>query len=235
VQRPEIDAERIGVHSVSFGSFWGLRFPAHDRRIRAIAAPAATCCAKYFLMDLQSPRWKQLFAYLTQSATEAELDAVMAVGEYDPRGPLDEAYRLFDQMTAPAELWVFADQHHMPAIGGGDSAASWAVPLHAVMCDWLRDRLAGKPLRHPGQVVYVEPSGAGPNSAEAALKRWWYETPQGDWHRTAAPAAASPRRKGAASGTAYAGGHHLVLSIHGWSAPESTRHAPVAADRATRR
>ncbi len=114
VKRPEIDAARVGVYAISFGAFWGLRFAAHDRRLRGIAAPAASVCEKYFLMDLESPRWKQLFAYLTQSKTEAELDTVMeamtleghldkiacptlfAVGEYDPRGPLDEVCRMFD-------------------------------------------------------------------------------------------------------------------------------------------
>ena len=40
VKRPEIDAAQIGVYSISLGSFWGLRFAARDRRIRAIAAPA---------------------------------------------------------------------------------------------------------------------------------------------------------------------------------------------------
>jgi len=79
-------------------------------------------------------------------------------------------------LTAPAELWVFADQHHMPSIGGADSAANWAAPLHSVMCDWLRDRFADKPLRHPGQVVYVEPNSGGPNSSAVALKRKWYES-----------------------------------------------------------
>ena len=195
VQRSEIDAKRIGVYSISLGSFWGLRFAARDRRIRAIAAPAVSCAEKYFLMDLESRRWKQLFAYLTQSKTEAELDAVMdamtlegymdkiacpallAVGEYDPRGPLDEVYRAFDQLKAPGELWVFADQHHMPSIGGGDSGTNnWAAPLHAAMCDWLRDRLTDKPLRHPGQVVYVEANSAGPNSSTVTLKRKWYES-----------------------------------------------------------
>jgi dipeptidyl aminopeptidase/acylaminoacyl peptidase len=194
VKRPEIDAGQVGVYAISLASFWGLRFAAHDRRIRAIAAPAASVAEKYFLMDLESPRWKQLFAYLTQSPTEAELDAVMAamtldgymsritcptllaVGEYDPRGPLDEVCRMFDQLKAPAELWVFADQHHMPSIGGGDSGTtSWAAPLHGAMCDWLRDRFADRPLRHPGQTVYVEASSAGPNSAAATLKRKWYE------------------------------------------------------------
>ena len=70
VRRPEIDAERIGVYSISLASSWGLRFAARDRRIRAIAAPAASVAEKYFLMDLESPRWKQLFAYTTQSKTE---------------------------------------------------------------------------------------------------------------------------------------------------------------------
>jgi hypothetical protein len=46
--------------------------------------------------------------------------------------------------------------------------------LHGTMCDWLRDRFADKPLRHPGQVVYVEPNSGGPNSAAVALKRKWY-------------------------------------------------------------
>jgi dipeptidyl aminopeptidase/acylaminoacyl peptidase len=194
VQRPEIDAEHIGVYGISLGSFWGLRFAARDRRIRAIAAPASTYCEKYFLMDLESPRWKQLFAYLTEAKTEAELDAVtsdmtldgymariacptlLAAGEYDPRSPLDEIYRMFDQLTAPAELWVFADQHHMPSIGGGESGANWAAPLHSVMCDWLRDRLANKPLQHPGQVVYVEANSAGPNSPTVVCKRKWYDS-----------------------------------------------------------
>ena len=83
---------------------------------------------------------------------------------------------MFDQLKAPAELWVFADQHHMPSIGGGDSGTNnWAAPLHGAMCDWLRDRFEDKPLRHPGQAVYVEASSAGPNAAKVTLKRKWYE------------------------------------------------------------
>ena len=65
----------------------------------------------------------------------------------------------------------------MPSIGGGDSGTNnWAAPLHGAMCDWLRDRLADKPLSHPGQVVYIESNSAGPNSATATLKRKWYES-----------------------------------------------------------
>jgi hypothetical protein len=83
---------------------------------------------------------------------------------------------MFDQLTAPAELWVFADQHHMPSIGGTESAGAPSAPLHSVMCDWLRDRFADKPLRHPGQVLYIEANSAGPNSPTVARKRQWYES-----------------------------------------------------------
>ncbi len=101
---------------------------------------------------------------------------LLAAGEYDPRSPIDEVYRMFDQLTAPAELWVFADQHHMPSIGGTESAGTPSAPLHGVMCDWLRDRFADKPLRHPGQVLYIEANSAGPNSPTVARKREWYES-----------------------------------------------------------
>ena len=186
--------KRIGVCGVSMGSFWGLRFAAHDSRVNAIAAPDATYCEKYFLMDLESPRWKQLFAYLTQASSEAELDAVLGqmtlvgymdkircpalltVGEFDPHGPLEEVFPVFEQLQAPAELWVFADQHHMPSIGGSESGTTWTAPLLGVMCDWLRDRLEGRPVQRSGQVVYVEAGGSGPNSPSAPTKRRWYES-----------------------------------------------------------
>jgi dienelactone hydrolase len=185
VSRPEIDAARIGLYATSFGSFWGMRAAAADQRFAAIAAPYVSVCDKYFLMTEEGPRWKQLFGYLTQSTTEAELDATMEamtmdgymeriacpallmVGEYDPRSPLQDVYRLFDQMTAPAELWVFADQHHQVAIGGESPAE--------ICCDWLLDRFQGKPLAHPGQALYLDQNGPGPNSPAAARKRIWYD------------------------------------------------------------
>ena len=98
---------------------------------------------------------------------------LMTVGEYDPRAPLDEMYPLFDQLKAPAELWVMADQHHSLSIGGG-KGPSWINASHGVVIDWLRDRLGGKPIAHPGQVLYVQ-GGSGPNSPNVQLKRKWYQ------------------------------------------------------------
>ena len=96
-------------------------------------------------------------------------------GEYDPRAPLEEVYRLFDQMKAPAELWVLADQHHNASVTAAARTVVWQVDMHAFVCDWLRERFNGVPVRHPGQVLYLEPSGGGPNSPSVSLKRRWFE------------------------------------------------------------
>ena len=75
-QRPEVDPQKIGVYALSFGSFWGMRIAATEHRIAAAACPWASFVDKYYLMTEESPRYKQLFAYLTQSSTEEELDKV---------------------------------------------------------------------------------------------------------------------------------------------------------------
>ena len=193
LKRPEIDREKIGVYALSFGSHWGMRIAATEHRIRALAAPWASYIDKYYLMTEESPRYKQLFAYLTQSSTEEELDRVvremtmegrmeqitcptlLVSGEYDPRAPIDEVYRLYDQMKAPAELWLLPDQHHNASVTGGSRSAVWEADMHAFVCDWLRERFNGVPVKHPGQVLYLEPSGAGPNSPSVSLKRRWFD------------------------------------------------------------
>lgn len=191
--RKEVDAKKIGVYALSFGSFWGMRIAATNRHVAAAAAPWASFVDKYYLMTEESPRYKQLFAYLTQSSTEAELDSVwqkmtmeglmdkitcptlIVAGEYDPRAPVDEVYRLFDEMKAPAELWVLPDQHHNGSITQKGRSSVWEADIHAFVCDWLRERFEGKPLKHPGKSLWIDPNGAGPNGPEISHKRRWFD------------------------------------------------------------
>ena len=100
---------------------------------------------------------------------------LLVSGEYDPRAPLEEVYRLFDQMQAPAELWVCADQHHNASISGAGRALVWQVDIHSFVCDWLRERFNGAPVKHPGKVLYLDASGAGPNSKNVSAKRRWFD------------------------------------------------------------
>jgi dienelactone hydrolase len=193
LKRPDIDGEKIGVYALSFGSHWGLRIGAKDHRIRALAAPWASFVDKYYLLTEESPRYKQLFAYLTQSSTEEELDRVVAAmkmddlmaqvqcptllvtGEYDPRAPVEEVLRLYDLMKAPRELWLLPDQFHNGSVTVKARNAVWEADIHAFACDWLRDRFNGVPLEHDGKVVWLDPSGAGPNATSVTYKRRWFD------------------------------------------------------------
>jgi hypothetical protein len=88
---------------------------------------------------------------------------------------VEEVLRLFDQMKAPAELWLMPDQHHNGSVTGAARSAVWEADIHAFVCDWLRERFEGKPVRHPGKVLYLEASGAGPNASIVATKRRWFD------------------------------------------------------------
>ena len=193
VKRPEINVEKIGVYALSFGSFWGMRMAAKERRLAAVAAPWASFVDKYYLMTEESPRYKQLFAYLTQAETEEELDRIVGemtmeglmdkitaptlivAGEYDPRAPVDEVYRLVDQMTAPVELWVLPDQHHNGSVTMKARSSVWEADIHAFVCDWLRERFNGAPMKHQGKTLWLDPSGAGPNGPGVTYKRRWFD------------------------------------------------------------
>ena len=193
VERPEIDPKKIGVYALSFGSYWGMRIAAKEKRLAAVAAPWASFVDKYYLMTEESPRYKQLFAYLTQTESEEELDRVVAemhmegrmekitaptllvTGEYDPRAPVSEVIRLFDQMKAPAELWLLPDQHHNGSITQKARSSVWEADIHAFVCDWLRDRFNGMPVKHPGKVMWIDPAGAGPNARTVSYKRRWFD------------------------------------------------------------
>jgi pimeloyl-ACP methyl ester carboxylesterase len=190
--RPEVDAERVALYSLSFGSYWGARFAATDDRLAANALVWASICDKYHLFEEESPRYKQLFAFLTGAGSEAELDEFIAgmdltdllprisaptlltVGEYDPRSPVDEVYALYDRIEAPAQLWVFADQHHGANLHGSDGN-QWYADHHSMTADWIRERLAGKPIDSPGETVYIEPLGVSPNDPRVAKRRQWFD------------------------------------------------------------
>jgi pimeloyl-ACP methyl ester carboxylesterase len=183
--RDDVDETRILLYGGGAGSFWACRFAAHDRRITA-AATKSTYSSLYYLMTEDSPRYKQLFAFLTRARSEEELDEtlramtldgyadridcplLMATGEYDLRDPVDEVFRIFDQVTAPAELWLFADQFHRLNFTGGKS-------IYGAILDWLTDRLTGVALPPTNPVRYIEPTATGPSGAGVSLKRRWYE------------------------------------------------------------
>jgi 2,6-dihydroxypseudooxynicotine hydrolase len=209
--RPEVDPEAIVLLGLSFGSFWAVR-AAVDPRVQALAAPWASICHKRSLMEYETPRFKMLFAYLTQAPSEEALDAItdamtsdeamaaitcptlLTVGEYDPRSPLPEVISLYEGMRCERELWVFDDQHHFNTVSGhvaGGISMTWNKDIYLMSLDWLADRLAGAPVRRPGQVVYVPTGAGGPYGDTVRVERTWLDALPADAPRGAPPAEVS--------------------------------------------
>ena len=194
--REEVDPEAISVLGLSFGSFWAFRAAAHDSRLRAHVSMWASICDKYYLADVESPRYKQLFAYLTGASSEDELDEILGamkvveqasrircptlltVGEYDPRSPLGEVEEIYDLMTCDRQLLIFEDQHHNCTPSGHTFAAErgiWNHDAYWLAFDWIGDRIAGRPVEGSGEVTFVKAGGPGVDSSGPILARDWVE------------------------------------------------------------
>ena len=76
--RDEVDETQITVYALSMGAHWGMEIAASGHPlIKAVAAPWASYLDKYYILDTFSPRYKQLFGYLTGASSEEELDKLL--------------------------------------------------------------------------------------------------------------------------------------------------------------
>jgi pimeloyl-ACP methyl ester carboxylesterase len=189
-RRPDVDPDRIFVYGAGAGTFWATRLALRDGRVRALATKSGYS-SLYYLMNEDAPSYKRLYGFLTQAVTEDELDRLLAKmtvdgqlsqlrcpmlmvsGEYDLRDPVEEVFRLFDQVPGPAELWLFADQFHRPKFTGDRS-------VHEAILDWLEATLADTPPPPAGnppgnQVRYIEPAAEGLTGPHVTFKRRWFE------------------------------------------------------------
>ncbi|MFC1893983.1 alpha/beta hydrolase family protein [Chloroflexota bacterium] len=176
--RQEVDATKIGVCGVSMGSHWGTRLAAYDSRVAAVATASACYGSKLPIFEMASPRFKQIFMYMSGIHDEANFDemaarmtclgygdrircpSLMIVGEYDQLCFLEDSLALYNELAGPKELWLLEDVSHsiyaLEGFGGLD-----AMPL---MADWLMDALNGKVAGR--QIVRISKDwGKGPYGA----------------------------------------------------------------------
>jgi pimeloyl-ACP methyl ester carboxylesterase len=178
-QRPEVDADRIGVSGFSMGSFWGMRLAALDDRVKAVATAAACYGPKQAIFEEASPRFKQMFMYMAGIHDEAAFDRMAAqmtlddaapritcptlqvTGEYDPLAHLEDVVAVYENVAGPKELWVIENAFHGPR--GLENFGGERVEFFGFLADWLRDALAGKKPADLNRVVLVrQKDGAGP-------------------------------------------------------------------------
>ncbi|HET9903935.1 MAG TPA: CocE/NonD family hydrolase [Xanthobacteraceae bacterium] len=182
VQRPEVDAEKIGVSGFSFGSYWGMEIAATDPRVKAIATAAACYGPKRAIFEQASPRFKQVFMYMAgihdedafdEMAAKMTLDglapqvkcpSLQVVGEFDPLAPLDDVLAVYRKVPPPRELWVVENDFHVPR-GIENFGFTQFYPF---LADWLADAFSrGKPADLDQIILVKQKEGAGPYSEPA--------------------------------------------------------------------
>ncbi|MDA0764163.1 MAG: alpha/beta hydrolase [Proteobacteria bacterium] len=175
--RKEVDSTKIGIYGVSMGSYWSLRLASYDHRPAAVASGVACFNPNNTIFSVSSPRFKQMFMYMSGIDDEDEFDkmankmtvkgyiekikcpTLLATGEFDPLCPLEDAIEVFNDLKARRELWVIEDQFHplwnIPNLGKLD--------CHHYIMDWLQRALV-KGKTNEDRIAYVANKGEGPFS-----------------------------------------------------------------------
>jgi dipeptidyl aminopeptidase/acylaminoacyl peptidase len=181
-ERPEVDAEHLGIWGVSMGSYWGLRTAAADPRIRAVATAMGCYGDMKTIFEKAQPGFKANFmrmtGYTDEKAFSSEIAAhmsvsqvvadirapvLMAYGEFDELSTLDETIELFDLIEGTKRLMVFEQEFH--ALGGV------GAELIGSAADWLEMALTGDlPLGSSNQ-DYIGRDGRV--NQGSATPPWW--------------------------------------------------------------
>lgn len=147
--RQEIDNNHIAVFGVSMGSYWALRIAAFDKRPKACVAAIGCYLQKDTIFNVAQPLFKINFMYMSGIDDEQEFDemsaemtmeglenriscpTLLATGQYDQLSPLEDAYKLFENLKCPKEMWVFENEFH--SLGGV------STELFPWVADWIDD------------------------------------------------------------------------------------------------
>lgn len=161
-----VDPTALGVFGVSMGSYWAPTVAAADARVKACAAAMGCFLQKRTIFDLAPPSFRSNMMLMAGIDDDDEFDdladqmtleryadrltcpTLLVHGEFDQLCPLEDARELFAMLHCPKELWVFENEFHALGRLRGEMF-SWVA-------DWLKDRLAGKPLEGDGCETWVK-------------------------------------------------------------------------------
>jgi dienelactone hydrolase len=159
--RPEIDAGRIGMTGVSYGSFFTAIMMAADARYKACAV-TGTCYEPggETIFNRASPTFKKRFMFMSGITDEREFDEfrktidwngyaqkvkgayLVACGEYDQLCPLEYTEAFMKALGGPKQLLVYEGGNHSIAL---TTATQNGPEPRAYQAEWMAARLEGKP------------------------------------------------------------------------------------------
>jgi fermentation-respiration switch protein FrsA (DUF1100 family) len=161
--RRDLDARRIALRGVSFGSYFVLQMAAAmgEQCAGVVSAFVAHEPGLGTLFGQASPSFKVRFMMMSGYEDEANFDRFAAgfdprpwgerlrspilflAGEDDELSPLEHTEALFARISSPKKLVVYEGHKHV--LRGGGAVAMGENP-DTLYADWLMDRFAGKPM-----------------------------------------------------------------------------------------
>lgn len=179
-RRPEIDAGKIGMTGVSYGSFFTAIMMAADARYRACAV-IGSCYEPSgdTIFNHASPTFKKRFMFMSGITDEREFDAfrktidwngyaqkvkgayIVACGEYDQLCPLEYTDAFVKALGGPKQLLVYEGGNH--SIAETTATANGPEP-RSFQAEWMAARLDGKPFAN--ERWFIEANG---NTVKTAL------------------------------------------------------------------
>ena len=167
VKRPEVDPEKIGVHGLSMGTYWGPLIAIHDPRVKALGTQASCHYNKDHIFNETSPNFRLRFMWMSGNRSDEAFDRLAAKmtlegresrikcphiifhGEFDHLTNTEEVYKYFSRLGSEIkELRIYENQYH--------GIARFFDELANMSADWLRDRLNGIPPREKSRIVLVD-------------------------------------------------------------------------------
>ena len=174
-QHPHIDASRLVLWGISFGTYFGLQAAAAlGDRLRG-AAVTFVCHEPGMnaLMDMSSPSFKMRFMYMSGHDDEAEFDrfkqkftlhpyvgqiacpVLIQAGEDDELSPVEFSDDLLGKIKSRKKLVVWEGERH--AIGGNKLSSYLGENWFTMLADWCLDPVEGR--EAPNERVFVKSFG----------------------------------------------------------------------------
>ena len=167
VKRPEVDPDRIGIHGISMGSYWGPLIAIHDSRVKALSTQASCHYNKDHIFNETSPNFRLRFMWMAGNISDEEFDKMAAKmtlegrehlvkcphiifhGEFDHLTDTEEVYRYFNRLGSEIkELRIYENEYH--------GVSRFSDELASMSADWLRDRLNGVTPKQKRRIVLVD-------------------------------------------------------------------------------
>ncbi|MFH1625876.1 MAG: prolyl oligopeptidase family serine peptidase [Pseudomonadota bacterium] len=166
IKRPEVDPDKIGIHGISMGTYWGPLIAVHDPRVKALSTQMSNFYSKATLFNEVAPNCRLRFMYITGYLNDEELNMmapkltlegqesrikcphIIFHGEFDHLTNVNEVYQYFNNLGSEIkELRIYENQFH--------GIYRFSDEISSMSADWLRDRLNGLQSKQNRKIVLV--------------------------------------------------------------------------------